>query len=208
MAIEGHFTSKWEQLSLDDIKKVLNLTIDSWDSFKISYKRENKITDKFCAHLRKNKNRSIHFFSIYSQSVLLDDEGEVLGKIDLKFQFNCEEKIYFSFECKRLRVNFPSGFQSLANKYVEEGMYRYNGQYAQGLDKGGMLGYVMDGEVNKSIEDVRKAIENHRSDLYMEQDRTLCNCSILSSNQIKETFHKYGPENKFVIYHIFLPLCN
>jgi len=190
MATYGCSSSFW---TLEDIVKVMKLILDSWNSFKIPSKFEDRITNKFCAHLRTNKDRSKHFFSIEPQSYTLDDTGEVLGKIDLKFSGGYEENVYFSFECKRLRVHFPSGFDTLASKYVTDGMYRYfNDQYAQGLDKGGMLGYVMDGDITNAIEDVKKAIENRRSCLYMTANDTL-RCSSLSSRQVKETLHKYGP---------------
>jgi hypothetical protein len=88
-------------------------------------------------------------------------------------------------------------------------MYRYfNGQYAQGLDKGGMLGYVMDGNIDEAIQNVKVAIENRRHYLYMESDDTLRRCSFLSSKQVKETFHNYGPTNQFVIHHIFLSVIS
>lgn len=204
MATYGRSSSFW---TLEDINKVMKLILDSWNSFKIPSKFEDRITNKFCAHLRNNKDRSKHFFSIEPQSYTLDDEGEVLGKIDLKFSMGYEEKVYFSFECKRLRVHFPSGFDTLASKYVTEGMYRYfNGQYAQGLDKGGMLGYVMDGDVTNAIEDVRKSIEKRRRQLYMKANDTLRCCSFTSSSQVKESFHGYGSDGYFIIYHVFLPL--
>ncbi|MFC1782704.1 hypothetical protein ACFL02_03845 [Planctomycetota bacterium] len=131
-----------------------------------------------------------------------------MGRIDLMFLRGCDEDIYFSFECKRLRVNFPSGFKSLAAEYVREGMCRYfNGKYARGLDKGGMLGHVMDGEVNEAIRDVQKVIEKHRTSLHMESNDKLRPSSCISSKKVKETLHNYGPEGHFVIYHIFLPLC-
>jgi len=202
MATYGRSSSFW---TLEDINKVMKLILDSWNSFKIPSKFEDRITNKFCAHLRNNKDRSKHFFSIEPQSYTLDDAGEVLGKIDLKFSMGHEEKVYFSFECKRLRVHFPSGFDTLSSEYVTEGMYRYfNGQYAQELDKGGMLGYVMDGNIDEAIQSVKAAIENRRQHLHMESDDTLRPCSFLSSKQVKETFHNYGPTNQFVIYHIFL----
>ena len=106
-----------------------------------------------------------------------------------------------------MRVHFPSGFDTLAGKYVTEGMYRYfNGQYAQGLDKGGMLGYVMDGDSNEAIKDVQKSIESKRSELYMQDNETIKSSSITNSRQVKETSHQYSPNQNFTIYHIFLPM--
>lgn len=191
------------------IPQVLQLILDSWKPFRTIQTDEVKITQEFHIVLNRNQKLSKLPFIIDPEIILLSKNGiEQIGRLDLRIIHGRIREVYFSFECKRLRWKFPGGrFDSLAGVYVTDGMYRYfNGQYTQDLDKGGMLGYVMDGEVSKSIEDVRKAIENRRSDLYMEQNGTLCNCSILSSGQVKETFHKYGPNEKFTIYHIFLPM--
>jgi len=125
----------------------------------------------------------------------------------LKFSQGLDEKVYYSIECKRLHVSLPSGFKSLANEYVNEGMSRYfNGQYAQGLDRGGMLAYVMDSDCNKTIENVQKAIEKQRLNLHMQGNETLKASSCVVSKQVKETLHQYGPNKKFTIHHIFLPM--
>jgi hypothetical protein len=130
-----------------------------------------------------------------------------LGRLDLRFIQGFRRKVYFSIECKRLRINLPKGFNALSKEYVIEGMYRYfNGQYAQELDKGGMLGYVMDGNCNEAIKDVQKAIEKQRLDLYMQDNETLKDSTCIISRQVKETLHKYGPNEKFTIYHLFLPM--
>ena len=215
MSISGNLSIKWQQFSPDDVLMIIKLILDSNKSFKVppkktSAKLEDHITNRFCAHLRNIKNRSKLFFWIEPQSDILDDVGELLGRIDLKFISGNEEKVYFSFECKVLRVTRPSGRISASySEYVKEGMYRYfNGQYAQDLDKGGMLGYVMDGNIDSAINGVKKAIEIRRQNLNMSPDKTLSKSSILSSQQVKETIHNYGPTGQFTIYHIFLPLIS
>ncbi len=97
-------------------------------------------------------------------------------------------------------------FEPLADKYVTDGMYRYfNRQYASGLDKGGMLGYVMDGQIDEGIQDVTDAIHKRRNNLYMSKQGTLRPSSVVSSRQVMETEHNYGPQKEFIVYHIFLP---
>ena len=168
---------------------------------------EVPITQRFCVHLRNNKNTSFDYFRIDWESYELDEEAQVTGRIDLKFSQGLDERVYFSIECKLLRVKRKQQFKSLAEDYVEEGMYRYfNGQYARDLDKGGMLGYVMDGNCNKAVKDVQEAIEKRRLNLYMQENETLKASSCITSKQVKETLHKYGPNEKFTIYHIFLPM--
>jgi len=196
-----------QQFPLTEVKNAIQLILQSWKFFKVSLRLEDKITDKFYVHLINNKDRSKHFFTIVPRPAEINEYGEEIGEIDLKFIYKNQERTYISFECKRLRVKFPSGFDTLAGKYVTEGMYRYfNGQYARNLDKGGMLGYVMDGNIDLAVNDVKAAIEKRRLNLYMNENETLKASSYITSKQVKETLHKYGPNEKFTIYHIFLPM--
>jgi hypothetical protein len=208
MSTTGDIDLWAKQFPTEAIPSILRLILSSWKTFKFTCKPfEVPITQRFCAHLRNNKNRSLHFFRIDWESYELDEEAQVTGRIDLKFSQGLDERIYFSIECKRLRIKRKEGIKSLAGDYVEKGMYRYfNGQYACDLDKGGMLGYVMDGNCNKAIKDVQKAIEKRRSSLYMQENEILKASSCIASKQVKETLHKYGPTKRFTIYHIFLPM--
>jgi len=208
MGMYGESSSRLiQQFPLTEVKQTIELILQSWKSFKNKVKLEDKITNEFYAHLIENKSRSTYFFTIVPRPAEIDERGEEIGEIDLKVIYQNQEKTYFSFECKRLRVHFPSGFGTLAGKYVTEGMYRYfNGQYARNLDKGGLLGYVMDGNIDLAVNDVKAAIEKRRLNLYMQENETLRASSCSTSNKVKETLHKYGPTKRFTIYHIFLPM--
>lgn len=207
MATYGESSSLIQQFPIFQVKEIIQLILQSWQTFTAKLKLEDKITNKFYAHLTENKDRSKCFFVIVARPAEIDEQGKEIGEIDIKVIYRNQEKTYFSFECKRLRVSFPSGFDTLAGKYVTEGMCRYfNGQYARDLDKGGMLGYVMDGNIVDAISNVKTAIEKRRSNLYMQEDETLKTSSCVISKQVKETLHKYGPTGRFTIYHIFLPM--
>lgn len=208
MAMHGVSSSRLiQQFPIEEVKQAIELVLRSWESFKTKANVEDEITNKFCAHLIENKGRSTYFFTIVPRPAEIDDRGEEVGEIDLKVIYRNQEKTYLSFECKRLRVHFSSGFNTLAGKYVTEGMYRYlRGQYARDLDKGGMLGYVMDGNIDVAIDDVKAAIEKRRLNLYMQDQETLRASSCIASKQVKETLHTYGPAGRFTIYHVFLPM--
>ncbi len=210
MATDGNLNVWASTFPVSLVPQIIRLVLDSWKNFKTSQTGEVIITQEFFVVLDSNQEASKLPFLIDLEIILPNKTGtKQQGRLDLRFIHGYSRKVYFSIECKRLRFNFPSGFDSLANKYVTEGMFRYfNGQYAPGLDKGGMLGYVMDGNVTEAVKDVTKAINNKRSAMYMSPDKTLCNSSILSSRQVKETIHNYGPTGQFAIYHIFLPLIS
>ena len=208
MAMYGVSSSRLiQQFPIEEVKQAIELILRSWESFNAKVNLEDKITNKFYAHLVENKSRSTYFFTIVPRPAEIDEQGEEIGEIDLKVIYRNQEKTSFSFECKRLRVHFPSGFDTLAGKYVTEGMCRYfNGQYARELDKGGMLGYVMDGNIDVAVNDVKAAIEKRLLSLYMQENETLKASSYITSKQVKETLHKYGPTKRFIIHHVFLPM--
>ncbi len=191
------------------VPQVIQLVLDSWKTFRTIRTDEVKITQEFYAVLNRNQKLSKLPFIIDVETILINENGtEQIGRLDIRIIHGYIREVYFSIECKRLRWEFPGGrFDTLASAYVTDGMYRYfNDQYAQGLDKGGMLGYVMDGNVNEAIKDVQKAIEKRRKNLHMPESRTLKETTIISSKLVKETCHNYEPNGNFVIYHIFLPL--
>ncbi len=198
------------QFPEDHVPHVISLIVDSWQTFKVPDDRlEVPMTRQFVAHLRNHKDRSVCFFGIYWESWLLDDTGEVTGRVDIRFSQGWDERVYFSVECKRLRATSPGGrFSALAGEYVEDGMLRYfNGQYAVRLDKGGMLGYIMDGNVPQAIKDVAGAIASRKAKLYMKPSQDLRGSSLFpKAPNLKETRHTFGPGGRFCIHHIFLPV--
>jgi len=212
MSLYGSTPDPWaDQFNNNYVPLLLELIINSWKTFQIPSSRlENPITRHFCIHLRNNKDRDKHFFRIEWESSDINKEGNEQGRIDLKFMGygSCDERVYFSIECKRLRVTFPKGrFDTLAREYVKEGMIRYfNGQYATGLNKGGMLGYVMDGNTQAAIADVKKSIESKRSHLCMKSDATLETSEIINNSCIRQTLHSKQGNFSFTIHHIFLPI--
>ena len=208
MAITGNI-SRWSyQFPNSLVPEIIKLILDSWGKFNTVQIREVPITQEFFVILNSNQQSSYLPFLIDLEIILPEENGiGQEGRLDIRFIHGFRRQVYFSFECKRLRVSFPSGFDTLAGKYVTEGMYRYfNGQYARNLDKGGMLGYVMDGNIDVAVNDVKAAIEKRRLNLYMQENETLKASTCTTSKQVKETLHKYGPIKIFTIYHVFLPM--
>jgi hypothetical protein len=205
MAIIGNIDPWAGQFPQDQIEQVVQLICDSWPTFTMPAKRlEVPITQKLCAHLRRNRDRSIQWFRIDCETSILDAEGQITGRIDLRFTQGLDENVYFSLECKRLRVRSRKRIDTLADKYVTQGMLRYfTGQYARGLGSGGMLAYVMDGETEAAVQNVAESIHRNRIPLHMASDDTL-RISSLSPQHARETRHRYGPHGLFVVYHVFL----
>ena len=201
----------WADLFPDGlIPEILDFVVGSWKTFPqpAPADLEVPITKRFCAHLRSRKKPQLHLFNIQSESdELAQGTGDLPGRIDLRLIHGYREEVYFALECKRLNVVANGKRSSLAGEYVEEGMARFvTGKYAGGLDKGGMLGYVMDGRLDVAIQAVRTAIEARRDKLKMDGKATLAPSSLRPGHkQVRETRHRQNGK-PFTIHHVFVPV--
>lgn len=84
------------------------------------------------------------------------------GKIDIAVLLDWERERYVAYECKRLNVTQGGRRNSLATRYVTQGMMRFmTEQYAEALPVGCMLGYVLDGDLAFASSQVASAITGH-----------------------------------------------
>ena len=88
------------------------------------------------------------------------------GIIDLALFWSQEPTPYLAYEAKRLSVQMPSGFRALVGEYLGEGLSRYTTEkYAEGLPFGGMLGYVLDGDLSIASKRIEAAITKKVTEL-------------------------------------------
>lgn len=194
------------------IPQILTMVLSVWKDLPNGSRRELEIrtTRRFLRALIHDKNTRKEVPVRISRECVEDDlrTGRQLGRIDLCFipPNSCHEQVYFAFECKRLNVRYPGRTSSLASKYVKDGMIRFiNSKYASILHKGGMIGYVLDGNTKSAIKGVDRNAKRLRTELKMKAPGGLSTCAILpAGNPVMETNHDL-PKRKFIIYHIFLP---
>jgi len=130
-----------------------------------SAQREDPITRDLIIRLRRDEALRSRLI-INSQRELLpenpEDEPDPLGYLDIAIEFFVlKEQLCLAIECKRLNVPRIAGTpETLAGRYVEEGMMRFvSRQYSPDLPLGGMIGYVMDGNVTAAHAAIRHEIE-------------------------------------------------
>jgi hypothetical protein len=167
---------------------------------------EDKISRKLTVKMRPEARRANLQLRLESQHELLDSEGEVVGRIDIFVSCGPREEVYFSFECKRLNILFPSGFKTDADKYCDRGMMRYvTEQYGPGLGRGGMLGYVMDGRCGAAIEAVSNAAATRREELRLQGSDPLSPSAVLAAHHYaRDSRHRTATDRPFTIHHLFL----
>ena len=205
----------WAGLIESLVPDILNLVISTWEEMPASsvHPREDPTTEEFSRWLRRSRDGNTLPFQVHVQMVeLAPGAGEDQGRMDIVFvPLIPREDIYFCLECKRLNVVYDDGVRTYASEYLTHGMLRFiHGQYAAQVRNGGMLGYVLDGNVAHAIQNVSRLIEQRHEELQMQAPGEMDQSSILPHDpRLRETrhFRLFKAEN-FLIHHIFAKCGN
>jgi hypothetical protein len=170
--------------------------------------KEDDITERLCRILRQNRTARDLPFQIHIQFVELEPaHGERLGRLDIAFiPLINREDIYFCLECKRLNAVTEGVKRSYASEYVTFGMLRYvSGQYSKAVRHGGMIGYVLDGDVTRAIINVETNIQSQHAALCMSPPGAFMPSTVLDDARARETYHNRSHEQPHVfrIHHLF-----
>jgi hypothetical protein len=203
--------TEWVDLIDPMVPVILNLVIASWEEMvaPIQDETEDNITIALCRALKQNRTARNLMFQIYTQFVELEPTpGEDLGRLDIAFiPLVPREDIYFCLESKRLNVVKDGQPRAYASEYVTLGMLRFvTGQYSKAVRHGGMLAYVMDGDVARAMSNVETNIRKHHSLLCMAAPGAfLPSMALATDPRARETQHYRAHEaSLFHIHHLFM----
>lgn len=195
--------------------EVMLLVLKTWNDFALHHqvRHETPITALF-----RNALRDAYVAANRSWFVTLEDPipdaefGTELGRNDLRFYppNHHGQTIFFTVECKRLRVKTTTRFYHLADKYVDDGIMRFvNGKYSYGLPCGGMIGYVMDNNVKDAFASVKSEIESKRIVLKIASEPIFQTPSakLPQHEWSADTFHTRA-DGEFVLHHLLLGVMN
>ena len=170
--------------------------------------REVHISTALCRVLRQNREARSLMFQIDTQMVELDPAaGEDIGRLDISFRPLVPRGHYFCLECKRLNVVRDGQTRSYASEYVVFGVARFvSGQYARRVRNGGMLAFVLNGDISSAIERVEDNLRSKHADLGMKAPGGFQPSTILVGDErVRETYHtRNSPGDPFCIHHIFM----
>lgn len=187
------------------IPDILELVLNTWTVFKRpnAVDLENTISQRFTEKLRQAKNEADLPFKVRLEIQSI----ETNGRIDILFDYTGtnREEVYFAFECKRLRIPRSTKVDSNVSEYIgEQGMMCFiTGKYSEGLNHGGMIAYVMDGNTNEAINQIEKSMQKNKMHLCLSNNTFLITSPLLNKDMVKETVHNLETR-EFTIYHIFL----
>lgn len=203
--------SAWLDLIDSQVPSILALVVETWGKISkpAANELENPVTNRLCAALQRCPDREIYPFHILPQTVILEpDSGEELGRMDIAFlPFVPSDEIYFCLECKRLNVRGPGGVRPYFAEYVRFGMLRFvRGQYAGGVRHGGMLAFVLDGDVPAARSGVEVCIRGLHRELGMDAPGAFSPSSIRPDDpRASETRHnRPARTGQFLIHHLFM----
>jgi len=202
---------QWVDLLDSMVPDILHLTVAAWESLPAiaSDEKEDNITLALCRVLRQNREARNLPFQIHTQQVEIDPQpGEDMGRLDIVFNLLVpREEIYFCLEGKRLNVIKNGETRAYAAEYVSHGMMRFvTGQYSRAVHHGGMIGYVLDGDISRAITNVEANVQAQHAALGMSAPGDLVESEHLKPDtRARESDHQRTHETtKFRIHHLFM----
>lgn len=177
------------------------------DKIELGYPRTERVIAKFIRiKLNNNRHFGYHFYAFGENT----NDEDVEGNYDITIHSTNWKSKNFHFECKNLKTE-----QDYINKYVytniypknrpkekDGGIYRYfNGKYAQNLNFGGVIGFVLEGDI---VNIKTKIIEKLEKKFDITPEGDLLNVIDNSIEENNFTFNsKHNRKNKeFLIHHL------
>ena len=204
--------SNWDDFFQQDlVPAILSYVFTTWEQMPKPglSDLEDEISDKLFSALVKATRRSDIPFLIRREDLEFDmDLAVETGRKDIVFYPSLREQdIYLCIEAKRLNAVISGKCCSLASEYVKEGMQRFvDGKYARHVKHGAMLGYVLDGDIERAMNNIQSNILKRLSELRMNNNDGLLISTIRPDDcRTKETHHRRMNETSiFCIHHLFV----
>lgn len=213
----GKLDPKFNPFDVNYLEEILQATAVAWARMEqpSSNELEDRITFRLAGRLANDPHFAELPYDIVPQYWLLGLNGELLGRLDLRFKHRNSQRDYFAFESKRLHVTYPGGrFATEYSSYIgQEGMMAFiDGHYSKRLPECGMIGYVMDGKCDKAWRGVGTRIESGRKTLRLKIGSKLEKSTLfllanrgMKGTQLGETHHTVGTF-RLRLFHLFLPI--
>jgi hypothetical protein len=204
-------SSEWDGfIEGGGIAAVISLVVAAWAHVPSPSpdEEEKDTTIRLFSALVRNRDRQVHRFLIRYEDVEVDtDLAKETGRKDIVFFPGHDGNYYFCLEAKRLNARVNVVMKSLADEYVKEGMQRFvDGKYSRRVLHGGMIGYVLDGDIPRAMKNVLNNIRTHHASLRMEPPGGWEDSQLRPDDpSAKETHHdSRGESGRFRIDHLFV----
>lgn len=213
----GTLAPEFNPFDGDYLTEILEATACAWARMKPPKRSEieDRITFRLTGRLANAPEFAEIPYDVTPQWWIVGLNGELLGRLDIRFKHRLSKRDYFGFEAKRLHVMYPSGRRSKEySTYAgEAGMMAFvEGQYSKMLPAGGMLGYVMDGKSDEAWTGIGKQIESQRTALKLSTGCSFARSTLskaleqgLKGSHLGETDHDLKTHH-LRLFHLLLPV--
>jgi hypothetical protein len=214
----GSLAPEFNPFDGDYLAEILEATAHAWARMKPPKPSEieDRITFRLVGQLVNAPEFAEIPYDVIPQWWIVGLDGELLGRLDIRFKHRLSKRDYFGFEAKRLHVTYPSGKTSRGySTYTgEAGMMAFiEGQYSKMLPAGGMLGYVMDGKSDDAWSGIGKQIDSQRTALKLSAGSSFARSSLtkfaperaLIGSHLGETDHDLVT-HRLCLFHLLLPV--
>jgi hypothetical protein len=206
--------ANWGEFPPDFVADLLRFTLEVWADFALprSVYKETRITALFSRLLEERVyGDQTKDWAVVDETKQYDRHGKEIARTDIRVLPPGKKRrdFAFVFECKRLNVHRRGRVHHGAGAYVgKDGMMCFvTGKYASGLRKGGMLAYVMDGDVASAREAVSRFIDRRRLPLRLGLLTGYVPCGLLGNHLPHgETRHDLADGRTFTLYHLLVPV--
>ena len=210
MSVYGN-AEQWQDLLDSLVPDIVELILAAWQTMPPipPDSKEDPVSLELCRQLRAQRALSELPLSVHTQTVELNEDADIDdGRIDLTFHpLVPSEEIYFALECKRVNVLQPNGkIRRYFAEYVTLGLTRFvTGQYSRAVRHGGMLAFVLDGDVNAASEGILRNIIAKRNEVALLDEEVGPSRFAPGNECIRETTHLRAAEaGNVVVQHFFL----
>ena len=213
----GRLEPKFNPFEEDYLAEILEATAVAWAQMEQPNRTEieDQITFRLAGRLLNDPHFAEIPYDVVPQHWLLGLDGQLLGRLDLRFKHRHSQRDYFTFEAKRLHVIYPGGRYSTGYPTYAgaEGMMAFiEGQYSKGLPAGGMLGYIMDGKSDRAWCGLGKRIKARRKPLKLIENSKLTRsllskavANVMEGTLLGETAHDLETHH-LRLFHLLLPV--
>ena len=192
--------------------EVLQFVSDVWNDLTLpkTARFEPRITKLLTGAIIARYEREERDWFCVPESPDWNEEGKEISRTDIRLYPPGRKRRYVSLILEGKRLNTPA---SRAAEYVgAAGMMcsipspKVPVKYAAGLPCGGMLGYVLDGNIRRAHSAVCKAIKAKRALLLLTNDGEFQPLQLANSHQFHGITKHQRPGGLFLIYHLLLPV--
>lgn len=193
--------------------EILELLLATWEKLKLTrdVRLEPRITNLFNRAIEDEYTRQGKAWYVHPEIKEADPiTGKEISRTDIRL-YHREvpgQKLYFALEAKRLHVESDDRTRGGYGEYAgNDGMMCFiTGKYSRSAPAGGMLGYVMDGDLERAAQGVTNAIRNAAAQLRLVSGGDYQPSKLMPQHPWNgETQHERNT-GLFSMFHLLLPL--